>query len=247
MVCRSLALAAVLSVLAPAFPAVAADSPAALRTLVYDLSFSTLTTRREQTSGFSGALDGGSVTAGHGAVDRRFAADDRGKLTVAVVAATADGGLVADVTFGGRNSAQPPVRVAIFRDGRVSYDPKAPILPAAVRLLPFLARGFITGKTVAPGEFWSVPLPPPTAGTATYHVSHVEGERATIAVDSLGSIPGASEHVEGTTTYATDLLAPISLDLVARAHRQASAEQSDTIDVHVTAALLSDTFQNPRS
>lgn len=244
---RSLVLFAALA-LSPAAPAAAAETLKPLRTIVYDVTSSANVSRREQTSGFINNPNGtmGSVTSGSGAVDRRFTSDNSGRLTLAIVAAPPDGNLVADVTFHGKTGVQPVVRVVIFDNGTLSYDPKTPLSTEAIRLLPFIARGLVAERDVSPGSSWSVTAPPPAVGTTTYRVLHVADTRATIEVD--GSIvykgaAGFAEQQHGITTYATDVLAPISLDITTRTRRDVSAEQSDTTDSHFLAILVSDSFQ----
>jgi hypothetical protein len=242
---RSLAVAAALACAASAPLAAAAQPAKVLRTIVYDVAYSTVTLRREQTSGFTNTARGSGSVAGSGAVDRRFTADDRGTLTVGVIAATADGGLVVDAAFAGRTASHPPVRVAIFADGRLSYDPKSPLSPEAIGFLPFLARGFVADKTIAPGESWTAPASPPATGTSTYRVLHVNGERATLGIEATASLPGPGgfdQRAEGTTVYATDLLSPLSLDLTSHVRRQVGAEQNDRIDSHLVVTLVSDSF-----
>jgi hypothetical protein len=247
---RWLAAAALLAC-AGSIPLAAAAQPAppakAFRTIVYDVAYSTITLRREQTSGFGKNIGTGATTsvAGSGAVDRRFTADDRGTLTVAVIAATRDGGLVVDAAFAGKTASHPPVRVAIFKDGGLSYDPNTPLSPAAIRFLPLLSRGLVAEKTIAPGEFWTAAAAAPASGNTTYRVLQVDGERATLGIDAAVSLRGPAgfdEHSEGQTVYATDLLSPLSLDLTSHVRRQISAEQNDTIDSRLVVTLVSDSF-----
>jgi len=241
------AFAATVAVLVTAFPAAAADAPPkALRTMVYQIAYSTATLRHEQTSGFTSTPQGtmGSV-AGSGAVDRRFTTDQPGSVTFAVIAATADGGLVVDSSYDGRDVSHPPVRVAIFKTGGLSFDPRTPLGPAEIGLLPYLSRGFIADRTVAPGETWTTQQLQPTSGATTYRITHVENERATLQIDgsiTLSGPAGYDEHQLGTAVYATDVLAPVSLDLYAHIHRQLNSDEADTTDAHLVATLVRDSF-----
>jgi hypothetical protein len=224
----------------------AADAPKPLRTLVYAIQFSAQTRNAEQTSGFSGTETGPAGTAvGHGLVERTSTASDDGTLTVNVVGVSQDAGLVVDASFAGKSSSQPPIRVAIFADGRLSYDPQKSLTPPAVRLLPLLARGFVAGRDVSPGSTWKTELQAPAKGSVTYRVSNLQGEVATIVMEGEIKVTGPRGYDEtdrGTTTYATDRLCPMQLDLTARSRHQASAEQYVTENAHLTATLVSDTF-----
>ena len=242
----ALALAVSLAAASAPGAARASDTLQPLRVLVYDVAYSTTTVRREHTSGFTNSPGGstGSV-AGSGLVDRRFSTDETGTLTVAIVAATRDGGLAADVTFAGKSARQPTVRVAILADGSLSLDPRHALAPASIRLLPFLARGLVAERSVNPGSSWAVDAPPPATGKTTYRVVAVDGERATIETSSSLTHKGTSavtEAVEGRTVYETERLAPLSLELRIVTRRDVTSEQRDTIDAHLVATRLSDTF-----
>lgn len=245
MIKRSIVAVAALVFASTAF-ARAADAPKPLRTLVYAIQFSAQTRNAEQTSGFTGSDSGPSGTAvGHGLVERNSTASDDGTLTVNVIGASQDAGLVVDAAFAGKISSQPPVRVAIFADGRLSFDPQKPLAAPAARLLPLLARGFVAGRDVSAGSTWKTELAAPANGSFTYRVSQLNGEVATIVMDGdirVAGPRGYDETDHGTTTYATDRLCPVSFDLTARSRHQASADQYVTENAHLTATLVSDTF-----
>ena len=253
-----LALAVAAAFLAPP-AAFAADAPAAtkpIRQLVYDVTYTARTTHEVKSSGFNSGYGGGSgmagdtgsgsgVAAGSGSASQYMNGDDRGKLTIDVIAATPDGGLVVDAAFAGTVNVQPKTRVAIFQDGRISADPAHPLAPEVVRMLPLIARGFIANRDTAPGSTWNVPVPAPAKGSTTYRVQSSDGQRARIAIEGTWSMPGANgfdESDQGFTTYATDVVSPVSYDLTARIHRQLGMDQSMTTSAHITATLVSDSF-----
>ncbi|MDQ6942197.1 MAG: hypothetical protein M3169_06735 [Candidatus Eremiobacteraeota bacterium] len=256
---RSLLAFAVAAALAAPLAASAADPPVAvsakpLRQLVYDVTYSARTTHEVKSSGFNGGYGGGSGTpadsgngvgAGSGAVSQYMNGDDHGKLAIDVIAATLDGGLVVDASFTGSVNVQPKTRVAIFKDGRMSVDPAHPLAPETARVLPLIARGFIADRDVAAGSSWSTPAAAPAKGSTTYRVQSSDGHLARIAIEGVWSMPGATgfdESDQGTTTYATDIVSPVSYDLTARIHRQLGVDQSMTTSAHLTATLVSDTM-----
>jgi hypothetical protein len=246
MIARSLLSVTVL-LLAAIAPVVGAEAPKSLRTLVYAIAYAAQTRNEEHTSGFTGKAVGPAIVAqGNAAVERIADVNDDGTLTIEVIAATSDGGLVVDATFAGKTTNQPPIRVAIFPDGRLSYDPRTPLSVEATHVLPLLARGVIAGRDVSPGSTWTTGVPYPSARGATiYHVTHVDGERAELAIDSeiTESGPrGFSERGHGTATYATDRLCPLVYELQAQSRHQPTAEQYVTASAHLTARLVSDTF-----
>jgi hypothetical protein len=252
-----LAFAAAVAFAAP-LAASAADVPAPikpLRQLVYDVTYSARTTHETKSSGFNSGYGGGGagnadatnsgVAAGSGSASQYMNGDDRGKLAIDVIAATPDGGLVVDASFTGTVNVQPKTRVAIFKDGRMSVDPAHPLAPETARVLPLIARGFIADRDVAAGSSWSTPAAAPAKGSTTYRVQSSDGHLARIAIEGVWSMPGATgfdESDQGTTTYATDIVSPVSYDLTARIHRQLGIDQSTTTSAHLTATLVSDTM-----
>jgi hypothetical protein len=244
---RSLALSLVL-VSSGAAAARADDGPKPLRTLTYEVAYSVQTTQETLVSNLMGGnADGRAHTpdVGKGSVSRGFGSNDRGTLTIDVIAATGDGGLVVDAAYEGREARQPVLRVAIMSDGRLLFDPKRSLSAQARRLLPLLSRGMIANRDVSPGSTWSTPFAPPAKGETTYHVTHRDDTRATIAITTDAAVAGPSgydEHADGTATYATDVLCPTAYDIRIRVRQQLTPEKLESSDAHVTATLLRDTF-----
>jgi hypothetical protein len=230
-----------------ALPA-AADAPATpLRTIVYTVDYAYTLTRREQTSGFGGSPTGESTSVGigHGVVENSIPNDEHGTLTVAIIVATSDGSLVADVSYAGTTEVQNTVRVAIFSDGRLSYNPKTPLSYEARRILPLLARGFVNDHTLALGTKWSDELRPPAKGGTTYSVERIDGPRADIGIVTYVTMTGPggfTEQTTGTTTYAVNVQAPLTLDLEVVTHREESINETDNTRGHFEAKLVSDNF-----
>jgi hypothetical protein len=243
---RLLALA--ISICAAATSAARAeDAPKPLRTLTYDVSYSLKSVQETTVSG----LTGGNVSEtqreqeyGRGAVQRGISTDDRGTLQVDVVAATSDGGLVVDASYTGRQSKQLPLRVAIYSDGRLAYDPSHVLSTQALHVLPMLARGVIAERDVSPGSTWSQTFRAPVAGTAQYRVTHRDDTSATIVIAadmSVKGVGGFDEHDDATTRYSTERLCPLEYDVRFRV-RRTGVGQSLANDGHVVATLVSDTF-----
>ena len=246
-----LALGVVAAFAVPAV-SVAADQPIKpLRSLVYTVQSSAHSTHEKKTSGFNGSYGSGQpgmgagVSSGNGTAGVGLDGNDSGTLTIDVIAATPDGGLVVDTAYAGQLSSQPKIRVALYPDGRLSADPSKPLGPEALHILPLLARGFVANRDVSPGSSWTMSAPPPAKGSTTYRVSGLDGDRATIALEGSISLPGVNgfdETDRGTTTYATNLISPVSYDVTARIHRQLGVDEAVTTDTHMTVTLVSDTF-----
>lgn len=237
--------AAVLALaLAVAAPVRAQTAP--LRTLVYAVTMSSRTVNDELTSGFT--ADGRAVTSGSATVSRSSSAGESGTLTVEVVAAPPDGGLVVDAALAGRNVQQPRIRVAILADGRISAAPSAPLSVEAARLLPLLSRGLVAGKEIDPGVAWTMPVPPPARGSVAYRVTHVDGALATLALTSslaVGGPQGYDENDEGVVVYDTVRLCPTRYEIVTHGRHQPAPEQFVRSEGRLTASLLRDSFAQP--
>jgi hypothetical protein len=219
--------------------AFAADVPKPLRTLVYDVSYDALQTQEEKTSGFDapGAPD----------VQQQFNVGDVGQLTVDVVAATADGGLVVDTAFAGKTRKDPPLRVAILRDGHLSWDPAKELAPEAIRILPFLARGLVAERAIAAGVSWVTRPPAPATGTLTYRIATLDKSIAHLDVQGIVSVPGPptyDENSNDSTVYDLDHLMPISAEIVVTVRRRLSGVTTQSTRIHLVAKLASDTFAN---
>jgi hypothetical protein len=243
---RLLALAALIALVAPMPATAAPDQPVrVLRSLVYDVQYAAHTRHDKKTSGFNGSDSGAPGVSGSGTASVAMDGTDSGRLTIDVIAATADSGLVVDVTYAGKLNNAPKMRVALYQDGRLSADPTKTLGPEALHLLPLLARGFMANRTLQIGTSWTVPAPPPAKGSTTYRVSAIDGQNATIALEgsiSVGGVNGFDESDHGTTTYATDLISPLSYDLNSRIRRQLASDETITTDAHLVATLVSDNF-----
>ena len=248
---RLLALVALAALVAPIPVTAAPDAPVrVLRSLVYDVSYAAHTRHDKKTSGFNGGYggdpNGGAPgVSGSGTASVAMDGSDSGRLTIDIVAATQDGGLVVDVAYAGRLNNAPKMRVALFPDGRLSADPTKSLGPEALHILPLLARGFMANRLVEVGSSWTVPAPPPAKGATTYRVSGVDGPNATIALEgsiSIAGVNGFDESDRGTTTYATDLISPLSYDVSSRIRRQLASDETITTDAHLVAKLVSDSF-----
>jgi hypothetical protein len=221
-----------------------ADQLTPLRTLVYHVVYDFQATYTQATSGInvnSGSSEG-SGTQRQDAIDK-----NEGTLTLEVVAATADGGLVVDTSFAGDQRSWKPVRVALFPDGSLSFDQSKELRPEGMRVVPFLARGLVAGRAVTPGTTWTLPPPKPETGTVTYRVDALDDPIAKMDVLADVHLAGTGafdETADTSLVYDTKRLCPTSVDVTAHNRRTMGMNGSESTKIHVLATLTSDTFGN---
>ncbi|HEY0396285.1 MAG TPA: hypothetical protein VGD01_17510 [Candidatus Elarobacter sp.] len=221
----------------------AAQTVQPLRTLTYSVAYSVRSTMTARNSGLGGIGQVGEHSAARppGFQDYGFSGDDSGTVRVDIIAATADLGLVVDASYDGK-AKQLPIRVAIFRDGRLTHDPRLTLAPQVVELLPLLARGLLAEYGYDPGAVWSVPVPEPATGTRAFRVVAATDTLSTVALSADLGVKGPQgfeEHQDGTFSYDRTLSTPVKFDTRILLRR---ANGSEVSEIHLTAALATDTF-----
>jgi len=199
-----------------------ADAP--IRTLVYEYAF--------DSRSFLGSDPGsGSAT---------------GQITVEVIEATADGGLVVDVTQSVDRAARPlqTIRCALYgATTDVVCDQNVGSTGEETALLTFLGRGFFDmGRLDTKGHWHTSPRI--RNGQLTddedFTVTKTEGDRVTIAVDQEQRNGNFRSSATGTVVYDAAMDIPDSLRLVAAATNSGGEE-----DTNVSFALISDSIAKP--
>ncbi len=224
-----------------ATPVSADDLPTlpSLRHIVFDfvLSATQLTEAYDSGEGIDSPSNGNSGTA---AQNGKYVAGNRrsGSVVIDVVAATGDGGLVADVREIGEGQRTAAVRCAVARDGSVTFDPRGSVNDEAQLALRYLARGFFAPSKLEPGGAWSIDRH--ESGfreRMTYRIEALRDEvHVSIGFDGTRSVSGArflesTEH--GTIQYDRTLLVPLSIVVKTRTletngtHRRSADEAID--------------------
>jgi len=225
----------------PAFAQSIALKP--LRSLTFEVTYSLVSTSQRRVSGLArdNLVD---PVVGSTSFSQSFGVDDSGTLKVEVVAATADRGLVVDVSYDGRKTKQAPLRVAILPGGQLGYDLKHPICDQAAEVLPLLARGLLFDREIEEGASWSDGFDGRVSEQRTYRVVRVSGTDATFEVETNMRVRGPEGfegHETGTLDYATDKQVPRRWDVLLRTHRD-TADVNQVTDTHLVATLTSDSF-----
>lgn len=218
-----------------------------LRHLVYEYRLNATQLTEKDDSG-EGRDSTGNGSFGPMAPNGRYVAGNRrtGTIAIDVVAATEDGGLVADVSEGSDGRAGTPVRCTIARSMAVVYDPKFEVADEARLALRYLSRGTMGAATLAPGATWRADqVDPGFAERVGYRLASIgPGSRAHITFDGTILVSGSrfldsTEH--GTITYDTLLLAPVAIDYAIRTLETVGTHRRSA-DEAIELKLISDSF-----
>lgn len=210
-----------------------------LRTLTYDLEMTVGNTRQIHVDAIG--------TAGSGVSNTGAGYQTRGSVTIDIIAATADLGLVVDVSETAPNRSHPKVRIAVSGNGALSYDPKVAqnINEEEDTLVRWLARNFYAGPIDPPGTVWNLDVSAGIVkGIEHYRVTAVAAKTVTFDYKAESSARGAQSFDmtrTGTLVYDTARFAPTraSYQEVTRSSR---IGKDDTANVSVDLKLTNDTL-----
>jgi hypothetical protein len=257
---RALVPLVVIAVLAP-LRAGAADAPRPLRTLSFDCTVS-IADRRE-TPGDSrsshvvmlGRTSTGIVETtptGSGETNSSTTAEAKGSISVAVLSATDDAGLVVEVAENADQRTRPKVKIALGPDGTLFYDPAnaANLTEEEVAVVRWLARGFYGDRPREPGTSWTVDQSANGhVDVEHYRVLSRDRDRVTLNYALEEKAAGASGYDatrEGSLVYDTALVVPVKVTFQSSSRRQLGATMSTTRST-ITLTLTADSFGPPRS
>ena len=212
---------------------------AAIRTVVYQFAY--------DAHGFGGAP---SINT-YGIVNEggSFGAGGRtGQITVNVVEATPDGGLVVDVGEMIDRAAKPlqTIRCGIYGASTdVVCDQNVGSTPEETALLTFLGREFYDSAKLDRENHWRTE--PKFAWGAVkvendFTVTSTSGSLLTLAVDHTERAGGYQATEKGTVVYDAPMEIPTSVHLAATAQR-AGSQRDATVDL----TLLSDSMAKTAS
>jgi hypothetical protein len=237
------ALPLMIAALAAPEPDRAAMHP--LRTLVYRFNYgvSTLVENRGPIGDQSGMSRFGPPPPPVGPVKdaESLRTTNSGTLRVDVITLRA-GVLVVDEQLDGTERSQPPLRVAIFPNGLLTYDPKRQLAPEARLLLPLFSGKFFGDRAIDRGDQWSMPWLAPSKGETRYTVAAIDGDLATLHLEGAGSQGNVSRQDSATMTYETRQLDPVHYEYTGT-DRDATTLAAYRVDhIVLDAELISDTF-----
>jgi hypothetical protein len=215
-----------------------------LRTLIYRFNYgvSTRVESRGPVGGQSALMVHEPVSAPGSAADVQLVRTmNSGTLRVDVITLRA-GVLVVDEQLDGNERSQPPLRIAIFPNGLLTYDQSRQLAPEAKLLLPLLSGNFFGDRAFDRGDQWSMPWLAPSKGETHYTVASIDGDLATLRLEGGGSQGNVSRQDSATMTYETRQLDPVHYEYTGT-DRDATTLAAYRVDhIVLDAELISDTF-----
>lgn len=220
--------------------AYAADAPAAtpapLRHMVFNITVGIRTVSTTQGSGIG--TDTGTNASGSGVAGS-------GIITANVLAPTADGGLILEISEEAQERKAPPTRVAVRATGEVLTPPNANITDEERILLRYLARGIVALRGPVKGSTWDYDS---DAGGTKLHTSFrvVDArDNGMIDIDVDENSSGSGGRMSGTShgrvVYDTKKSVPDKVDISTRL-RQEGVGGLVTTTITFTADLRDDSF-----
>ena len=199
------------------------------------------------TGGRTGRQRTAAASAGSGTRGTGLTIATKGTIVVEVIQATADAGLIVDVSEDAPKRMRPKLRVGVSADGALLYDPasgdKLSVEEAAV--IRWLGRGFYGDHPTEIGTAWTVDQSSKGyTDIERYRVLSRDASRITLnyASEESSSVAGGyAGSREGSLVYDTALVVPLKADFDAVAHRQIS-EGYNTLRTSVRLTLTADSF-----
>ena len=188
-----------------------------------------------------------------GSGDQRLGASisTKGSITVDVIQATDDAGLVVDVAEDAVDRVRPRVRIGISSDGALFFDPTnaLKLSEEEIAVVHWLGRGFYGDHPTTVGTSWIVDQ---SANGHTdverYEVMAREASQVTLgyALEQHTTLSSGYEGKrEGSLVYDIALVVPVKASFESVARRQVG-ESYDTLRTSVKLTLTADTFAKLR-
>jgi hypothetical protein len=239
----------------------AAETVRPLRTLTYAVELSIADQLETQTGGQSMSRPPAVVVKGRpvgsgrstevvGSGERRTGAAvaTTGTITIDVLQATDDAGLIVAVTENATKRVRPKVTIGVASDGTLIYDPANAenVSDEEIAILHWLGRGFYGDHPTDVGTAWAVDQS--TKGNSTIERYRVLGtqppHRVTLsyALEANTSSSGGYTAVrEGSLVYDRQMIVPVKVAFEGVARRHVG-QAYDTLRTSVQMTLTADSF-----
>jgi hypothetical protein len=171
----------------------------------------------------------------------------QGLITVDVLEATEDAGLVVEVAENAPKRERPRVKIAVAADGALFYDPNAydHLSEEELAVVRWLGRNFYGDHPREIGTAWTVDQ---SANGHTdverYRVLARDDQRVTLdyALEERTTLAGGYSGTRaGSLVYDTAMIVPVRVTFESVARRQLG-EAYDTVRTSVKLTLTADTF-----
>jgi len=224
----TLRVAAIAAALTMAFGATAtADTPAPVRHLVYDFTYSNTQTQTAHDSGISssdsdakGAVgSSGSLAAAapsSGMAQSSAAASDRGQIVVDINRVQPDGGLVVSISENAHDKRSAlPATCVVYGNTNMVCDTSKQINTEELALLRVLGSNFVDPAQIDAKNHWRVDQSGATnSDVADYSIAATNGnvmKIASLRVLKETGAQGFTATTNGTITYDAQRLVPLGL------------------------------------
>lgn len=165
------------------------------------------------------------------------------RIHVNILAATDDGGLVAEISEQGRERNAPSTRVGITKEGHVLVlTSGASLYDEESGLLEMLARNFVYGHDTAAGASWKLPFGADDNGL-NVKVTGADNGRISLALRGQSETKDGDvrQQLDGTVLYDTSHTTPIKASLTTATQSTLAAGRSSE-NMTVEYSLESDSL-----
>ncbi len=236
----------------------AADIVRPLRTLSYDCTVSVAASRETPSDTYVSHVErmprGGSMTSsspsGSGESDDTRKIEVKGSISVEVLSATDDAGLVVDVAENAAERTRIKVRMVVGPDGALAYDPanEQNVTEEEIAVVRWLARGFYGDHPRVAGTAWTNDQSANgRVDVERYRVLSQDRDRVTLeyALDEKAAgVTGYDASRRGSLVYDTALIVPVKASFQSSSRRQIGPTMS-TLRSTITLTLTADSFARP--
>ena len=221
---------------------------APIRHLVYKFDVSFTTTATVHSSG----LDGDGPASG--TADYRMGSDDDGTITVDVLQAQPDGGLVMKIAEQARlRRSSPPTLCVVYGTGSVICDQSQHEMnEEEMTLLRLLGRNFVNPGVIDAKKHWQYKSSAQQGDeTSDYTIDKTDGSIDDISYQRLLKVGGAQPFdatTEGSLTYNQALSMPVGVKEDTITYRNAGiGGNHDKIEQRIDLSLTADSMQTAQA
>lgn len=219
-----------------------ADGAKPIRHLVYKFGVSLDTTKTIHDSGIGGD---GPVS---GSTNYRGGQTDEGQITVDVLQAQPDSGLVVQVSEQARNrrDAEPTMCVVYGSSAVICDQTKGGLNEEESSLLRFLGRNFVNPATIDLKNHWQyAATDAQSQETSDYTLGKPDGDTVGVTyqrVLKVAGVNGFNATTDGVLSYDQKLSVPVSIKEDTMTRKSTGMGNYDTVRQEITLKLMGDSL-----